>query len=153
MRFLQSMPRSLRLAVALLLTGCLCLAAAEAAPALPASGAPAWQVDATHNLCGLTQARQLSSPAQVDLEALLEATPEVRRLRAERISDKSAAWAHLMEGARKRVLRACERERAASGWCSVWSRIRHRRGGQAPDITSGVAERMARDLTPVELPR
>jgi hypothetical protein len=89
----------------------------------------------------------------VDLEALLEATPEVRRLRAERISDKSAAWAHLMEGARKRVLRACERERAASGWCSVWSRIRHRRGGQAPDITSGVAERMARDLTPVELPR
>ena len=68
MRFLQSTPRSLRLAVALLLTGWLCLAAAEAAPALPASGAPAWQVDATHNLCGLTQARQLSSPAQVDLE-------------------------------------------------------------------------------------
>jgi len=156
MSLLRTAPRSLRLAVACLLSGWFCLAAAEAGPvagALAATGVPEWQAEATDNLCGLRVARQLSAPARVDLAALLEATPEVQRIRTERLDDSSAAYAHLMQGARQRVLRACELERQAGAWCSVWSRIRHRRGQQVPEITVEVAQRIAVDATPVELPR
>lgn len=162
MSLLRTTPRSLRIAVALLLSGWACLAAAGAQPmqatehaleAPAALAAPEWQVRATDNLCGLQAARQLSAPARVDLTALLEATPEVARIRAERLADSTAAYAHLMQGARQRVLRACELERKAGAWCSVWSRIQHRSGQQVPEITREVAQRIAADATPVELPR
>lgn len=162
MSLLRTAPRSLRLAVACLLSGWFCLAAAEAGPvagahAAPvadtAPGVPEWQAETADNLCGLRIARQLSAPARVDLAALLEATPEVQRIRAERLDDSSAAYAHLVQGARQRVLRACELERQAGAWCSVWSRIRHRGGQQVPEITVEVAQRIAVDATPVELPR
>ena len=162
MSLLRTAPRSLRLAVGCLLSGWFCLAAAGAVPVEEArckpvmgaaTGLPEWRAEPTDNLCGLRIVRQLSAPARVDLAALLEATPEVQRILAERLDDSSAAYAHLMQGARQRVLRACELERQAGAWCSVWSRIRHRRGQQVPEITVEVAQRIAVDATPVELPR
>lgn len=161
MSILRTTSRTLRLAVACLLSGWVCLALAKSSPmetgdsgarVTVASATPDWQVDLKDNLCGLCVGRQLSAPARVELQELMDSTPEMRRVRIERIDEASATYTQLIEAARKRVLRACELERQAGGWCSVWSRIRHRRGHEAPVITLEVARRIAEDIRPVEVP-
>ncbi|HIG85931.1 MAG TPA: hypothetical protein EYQ25_02705 [Planctomycetes bacterium] len=99
------------------------------------------------NLCGLKEARQLSSPAQVNYESLLESTPEVRRMRARRIAPSSAQGTRLLAAARSRILKACKRELSASGHCSVWKRISRRDGSSVDDVTSAVRKRIVQNTS------
>jgi hypothetical protein len=44
-----------------------------------------WIVDRADNICGLDDPRMLSKPARVDYDALLAATPEMRRIKDDKI--------------------------------------------------------------------
>lgn len=98
------------------------------------------------NLCGLSEARQLSNPARVDHAALLEITPEISKIRAEKIAPSSAEGARLMAAARKRVLDACKEELKVSGHCSIWKQIKRRDGSEITDVTSAVRDRIVASL-------
>jgi hypothetical protein len=74
-----------------------------------------WIAKSTDNVCGLKEASQVSNPAVVDWQSLLEATPEVRKLRSEKIAEDSP------EG--------------IQGHCSVWKAIRHKDGRAVTDLT------------------
>ena len=107
----------------------------------------AFSFKASANLCGLSEARQLSNPARVDHGALLEITPEISKIRAEKIAPSSAEGARLMAAARKRVLDACKEELTVSGHCSIWKQIKRRDGSEITDVTSAVRKRIAASLT------
>lgn len=94
-----------------------------------------WIAKSTDNVCGLKEASQVSNPAVVDWQSLLEATPEVRKLRSEKISEDSPEGIQLLTEASNRVTQACESLRASQGHCSVWKAIRHKDGRAVTDLT------------------
>jgi hypothetical protein len=77
----------------------------------------------------------LSNPARVDYPAVLDATPEMRQIRDEKIDPSSSRGIQLRQSAVDRVRRAAEKVRSARGHCSVWKQIRHRDGRAIPDVT------------------
>ncbi len=99
------------------------------------------------NLCGLKEARQLSSPAQVNYDSLLESTPEVRKMRARRIAPSSAQGTRLLAAARSRILKACKRELSDKGHCSIWKKISRRDGASINDVTSSIRKRIAQNTS------
>ena len=101
-----------------------------------------WQARAEDNICGLRDPRQVSSPAKVDFRRVMDATPEMQRLRRDRVDPNSAEGIQLTEAARSRVAEACELVMADSGHCSVWKTIRHTDGREVPDVTEAVRERL-----------
>lgn len=94
-----------------------------------------WIVKSTDNVCGLKEAAQVSNPAVVDWQTLLEATPEMRKLRSEKIAEDSPEGIQLLTEASNRVTQACESLRASQGHCSVWKSIRHKDGRAVTDLT------------------
>ena len=113
--------------------------------ALPAAddgrGTP-YVVNKSDNICGLDQPRQLTKPAKVDYQALLDATPEAKKIKDEKIDPESSEGITLLTKARARVLKACESVRAAQGHCSVWKVIRRRDGKALSDITDAVKRKL-----------
>lgn len=112
--------------------------------ASPQAGAPrlavddasvGWVVDRADNICGLDDARMLSSPARLDYASVLDATAEMRQIRDEKIDPSSSRGIQLRQSAVDRVRRAAEKVRSARGYCSVWKQIRHRDGRAIPDVT------------------
>lgn len=99
-------------------------------------------VNKSDNICGLDEPRQLTNPAKVDYEALLEATAEVKKIKKDKIDPKSSEGITLMTKARKRVLKACEAVRAADGYCSVWKDIKRRDKRAIDDITDAVKRKL-----------
>ena len=99
------------------------------------------------NLCGLKEARQLSSPAQVNYDSLLESTPEVRKMRARRIAPSSAQGTRLLAAARSRILKACKCELSDKGHCSIWKKISRRDGASINDVTSSIRKRIAQNTS------
>ena len=108
-------------------------AAAEAA--VPYRANRDWIAKSSDNVCGLKEASQVSNPAVVDWQALLEATPEVRKLRSEKIAEDSPEGIQLLNEAANRVTQACESLRSSQGHCSVWKAIRHKDGRAVTDLT------------------
>ena len=94
-----------------------------------------WIAKSSDNVCGLKEPSQVSNPAIVDWQALLDATPEVRKLRSEKISEDSPEGIQLLNDATNRVTQACESLRSSQGHCSVWKAIRHKDGRAVTDIT------------------
>ncbi len=94
-----------------------------------------WIAKSTDNVCGLKEASQVSNPAVVDWQSLLEATPEVRKLRSEKIAEDSPEGIQLLTEASNRVTQACESLRTSQGHCSVWKSIRHKDGRAVTDLT------------------
>lgn len=94
-----------------------------------------WIAKSSDNVCGLKEPSQVSNPAVVDWQALLDATPEVRKLRSEKISEDSPEGIQLLNDATNRVTQACESLRSSQGHCSVWKAIRHKDGRAVTDIT------------------
>lgn len=92
-------------------------------------------VDKTDNICGLDTPRQLTNPALVDYDALLDATPEIRQMKREKISESSARGIQLRSAAEERVRKACQKIMDQEGHCSVWKVIKRRDGRKLPDIT------------------
>ena len=94
-----------------------------------------WVVHRADNICGLDDARMLSNPARVDYPSLLDATPEMKQIRDEKIDPNSSRGIQLRQAAVDRVRRATEKVRSSRGHCSVWKQIRHRDGRAIPDVT------------------
>jgi hypothetical protein len=124
-------------------------AAGMTSEALPAAGAAAevaspaarpaardWTAKATDNICGLRDLAQVSNPASIDFQACLDATPEMKKLKAERIDEKSPDGIRLIAEATNRVTQACEAVQRANGYCSVWKSIRHKDGRTGADISA-----------------
>ncbi len=100
-------------------------------------------VSKADNICGLDEPRQITSPAKVDYDALLEDTAEVRELRRNGIDPNSSKGITLMTKARSRVLKACETVRTESGYDSVWKAISRRDGKGVTDVTDSVRAKLA----------
>lgn len=95
------------------------------------------------NICGLDEPRQLTTPAKVDYDALLEETAEVRELKRNGIDPTSSKGITLMTKARSRVLKACETVRTELGYDSVWKSISRRDSRSVPDATDAVKAKLA----------
>ena len=98
----------------------------------------AWIVDRADNICGLDDPRTLSKPARVDYDAVLRSTPEMKKIRDDKIDPNSPQGIQLRQAAATRVQKAAEKVRAANGYCSVWKAIRHQDGRAVPDATEAV---------------
>lgn len=103
----------------------------------PALGS-AWLARTTDNICGLSNLNQLSNPAEVDFAACLAATPQMKKMRDEKIDPSSPDGIRLHTEAVNRVKDACETVRVANGYCSVWKEIRHKDGRAIADVTDKV---------------
>ncbi len=99
-------------------------------------------VTKSDNICGLDEPRQLTNPAVVDYQALLEATDEYKKLIKDKIDKTSSKGITLMTKARARVLKACESVRASQGHCSVWKVIKRRDKRSVDDITDEVKRQL-----------
>lgn len=97
-----------------------------------------WQVDKSDNICGLDDARQLSSPAVVNYDRLLAATPEMKRLKDEKIDANSSEGIQLRQKAVDRIREKCDALRVQKGYCSVWKAARHSDGRAVADVTDSV---------------
>lgn len=101
-------------------------------------GGKDWIVKAENNICGLSDANQLSNPVVVDFSALLDATPEYKKMKDQKISPTSPEGIKLNNEAVNRIATQCETVRAANGYCSVWKEIKHRDGRAITDVTDKV---------------
>ena len=97
-----------------------------------------WIVDRADNICGLSDPKMLSRPAKLDYDALLRATPEMKKIKDDKIDPSSPQGIQLRQAATTRVEAAAEKVRAADGYCSVWKQIRHQDGRAISDITDKV---------------
>jgi hypothetical protein len=107
-----------------------------------AVGVPApsrdWTGKAEDNICGLRDLTQVSNPVVIDFQACLDATPEMKKIKSEKIDPKSPEGIRLVTEATNRVTQACEAVQRANGYCSVWKSIRHKDGRAVTDISSQV---------------
>jgi hypothetical protein len=97
-----------------------------------------WVVDKADNICGLDDPKMLSKPAKVDYDALLKATPEMKKIKDDKIDPNSPQGIQLRQAAATRVQKAADKVRTTDGYCSVWKTIRHQDGRVIPDITDAV---------------
>lgn len=101
-----------------------------------------WILEEADNICGLREKRKLSNPAAVDWTALLDETPEMRRIQRDGIDPETPEGIQLRQRARERLTRHCKSEMDAQGHCSVWKTISHRDGRAITDITAAVRRRL-----------
>lgn len=94
-----------------------------------------WVCDRSDNICGLDDARMLSKPCKVDYDALLKATPEMKKITNDKIDPNSSEGINLRQKAVDRIRDKADAVRTANGYCSVWKTIRHADGRNIPDIT------------------
>ncbi|MFN0008910.1 MAG: hypothetical protein ACKVXR_13495 [Planctomycetota bacterium] len=97
-----------------------------------------WIVDRADNICGLDDAKMLSKPAKVDYDALIKATPELKKIKDDKIDPNSPQGIQLRQAAATRVQTAAEKVRTTEGHCSVWKTIKHSDGRAVADITETV---------------
>jgi len=97
-----------------------------------------WVVDRADNICGLDDPKMLSKPAKLDYDTLLRATPEMKKVKDDKIEPNSPQGIQLRQAAATRVQTAADKVRAADGYCSVWKTIKHTDGRAIPDITEAV---------------
>ena len=97
-----------------------------------------WIVDRADNICGLDDPKMLSKPAKVDYDALIKATPEMKKIKDDKIDPNSPQGIQLRQAAATRVQTAAEKVRATESYCSVWKSIRHSDGRAVADITEAV---------------
>ncbi|MGD2016658.1 MAG: hypothetical protein PVJ89_00965 [Planctomycetota bacterium] len=95
-------------------------------------------VNKVDNICGLDEPRQLTNPALVDYSALMAETPELKKIKKDKIDPTSSEGITLTAKARSRVLSACESVRQSGGYCSVWKTIRRRDKKAVTDVTDAV---------------
>jgi hypothetical protein len=124
---------------------CLLGSALDLAPQVATAGddpavvaAPAskdWIAKSGDSICGLKEPSQVSNPVVVDWQACLDATPEMKKAKAEKIDLSTPEGIKLVNEATNRVTEACESIRAANGYCSVWKAIKHKDGRAITDIS------------------
>lgn len=97
-----------------------------------------WVADRADNICGLDDLKMLSNPVKVDYEVLLKATPEMKKMRDEKIDANSSEGIQLRQKAVDRIRDKADSVRQANGYCSVWKTVRHSDGRAITDITESV---------------
>lgn len=112
--------------------------ALERTLALEWAAARDWSAKAEDNICGLRDLAQVSNPVVIDFQACLDATPEMKKIKAEKIDPKSPDGIRLTTEATNRVTQACESVQKANGYCSVWKSIKHKDGRAITDVSSQV---------------
>lgn len=115
---------------------------ARNASELDVDATPCWIADRADNICGLDDPRLLSYPAKVSYGILLQATPEMKKIRDQGIDPYSPEGIQLRAKAADRIQTAAERVRLKGGYCSIWKCIAHRDGRVVPDLTNDVLEVM-----------
>jgi hypothetical protein len=111
-------------------------AAAVAGTALAGSAlAKDWIAKSSDNVCGLRDVGQVSNPAVIDWQACLDATPEMKKVKQDKIDLNTPEGIRLLNAGTNRVTSACETVRSANGYCSVWKAIRHKDQRTVPDIS------------------
>ncbi len=100
-----------------------------------ASLAKDWIGKTADNICGLRDIGQVSNPALVDWQACLDATPEMKKAKADKVDLDTPEGIKLVTAATNRITTACEATRTANGYCSVWKTIKHKDGRAITDIT------------------
>lgn len=101
-----------------------------------------WVVKSEDNVCGVSQARQITNPAKVDYEELMSATVEMKELKREGIKRDSARGQALVTKARDKVRRASKAVMNEKGHCSVWKKITHRKGTAVTDLTRAIKKKL-----------
>lgn len=101
-----------------------------------------YKLDKDDAICGLSEARQLTSPAKVDFKALMAATAEMKELRRKKIDPNSARGIELTCKARELVRDACSLVRTENSHCSIWKKISRRDKQAVPDVTSAVKDKL-----------
>ncbi len=101
-----------------------------------------WIAKTSDNICGLRELGQVSNPAVVNYKTLLEATPEMRKIKNDKIEANSPEGIRLATNAETRVAEKCEEVRAALGYCSIWKEIKHRDGRSIDEVTEKVKIRL-----------
>ena len=99
-------------------------------------------LEKSDNICGLDEAKQLSNPAKVDYDTLLEVTPQIKQMKRDKIDPNSAKGIQLRTEAEALVRDTCEKIRADKSYCSVWKKIERRDGGKITDITDKVKKQI-----------
>ena len=94
-----------------------------------------WVARAVDSICGLRDVNQVSNPATVDFQACLDATPEMKKARQDKIGLDTPEGIRLLNEATNRVTDACEVVRSSNGYCSVWKAIKHKDGRAVSDVT------------------
>ena len=97
-----------------------------------------WVVKTGDNVCGVSEARQISNPAKVKYDALMRATPEMKEMKRKGIDKDSARGMVLISEAKARIKLVAKVVMTDKGHCSVWKKISHKRGRSATDITDTV---------------
>ena len=105
----------------------------------PESGG--WVAKAEDNICGITSLKRVSKPAKVDYEEVLDATPQMKKIKREGIDPDSVEGKALRKAARTLITKTCQAVRKARAHCSVWKAISHRDGRKVPDVTEAVIDR------------
>lgn len=112
------------------------LNAAVPSSASPLSASRDWTAKTEDNICGLRDVTQVSNPVVIDFQACLDATPEMKKIKAEKIDPKSPDGIRLTTEATNRVTQACESVQKSHGYCSVWKSIKHKDGRVVTDVSS-----------------
>jgi len=112
------------------------------APAVLGQPVSDWVVKSEDNVCGVSQARQITNPAKVDYEKLMSATAEMKELKREGIKRDSARGQTLVTKARDKVRQASKAVMNEKGHCSVWKKITHKKGTAVTDITSAIKQKL-----------
>jgi hypothetical protein len=74
----------------------------------------------------------------VDFAVLLDATPEYKKMKDQKISATSPEGIKLNNEAVNRIALQCESIRASNGYCSVWKEIKHKDSRVITDVTDKV---------------
>ncbi len=131
----EAVARAVAVEVAAEVTAEVAVAPVDAELAAPSRD---WTGKTEDNICGLRDLSQVSNPVVIDFQACLDATPEMKKIKSEKIDPKSPEGIRLVTEATNRVTQACEAVQRANGYCSVWKSIRHKDGRAVTDISSQV---------------
>jgi len=107
-----------------------------------------WVVKSEDNVCGVSEARQITFPAKVRYDELMRATPEMKEIKRLGIDKDSARGQALITDAKSRVQDAARAVMTDKGHCSVWKKITSTSGQAVTDITDAVLQKMQEDEPP-----
>ena len=131
---------------ALVLTMAPNLAAASAGQLVGNSGDTAgavqaprgWVAKRADNICGLKDAKKLSTPASIDLNKVLRATTEFKEIQRKGLKKGDAEYHLLYNQALTRLTNAAGKAQQANGHCSIWKKVSHSDGRAVTDLTAAV---------------
>ena len=86
----------------------------------PTIAASDWIVEEADNVCGLTDPRQISNPAEIDYDELLKATSEWKEMKRKGIDKDTPEGQVLYNKAVDRVQTAASKVMKDKGYDSVW---------------------------------